>query len=62
MTVLNHHVAEVESSFFCGLECVGHSFAYVAHFVFFKDVWIRTQKCKVVYKMFSFDFRAFTLL
>jgi hypothetical protein len=28
---------------FCGLECVGHSFAYVAHFVFLGDVWIRTQ-------------------
>jgi hypothetical protein len=30
--------------FFCGLECVGHSFAYVAHFVFLRDVWIRTQR------------------
>ncbi len=30
--------------FFGGLECVGHSFAYVAqHFVFLRDVWIRTQ-------------------
>ncbi len=30
---------------FGGLECVGHSFkAYVAHFVFFRDVWIRTQR------------------
>jgi hypothetical protein len=31
--------------FFCGgrLECVGHSFAYVAHFVFLRDIWIRTQ-------------------
>ncbi len=27
--------------FFSGLECVGHSFAYVAHFVFLRDVWIR---------------------
>jgi hypothetical protein len=26
-----------------GLECVGHSFAYVNHFVFLRDVWIRTQ-------------------
>ncbi len=27
--------------FFGGLECVvGHSFAYVAHFVFLRDVWI----------------------
>jgi hypothetical protein len=24
--------------FFDGLECVGHSFAYVSHFVFEKDV------------------------
>jgi hypothetical protein len=29
---------------FLGLECVGHSFAYVAHFVFLRDVWIRTQR------------------
>ncbi len=29
--------------FFAGLEYVGHSFAYVAHFVFLRDVWIRTQ-------------------
>jgi hypothetical protein len=29
--------------FFGGLECVGHSFAYVAHFVFLRDFWIRTQ-------------------
>ncbi len=27
-----------------GLECVGHSFAYVALFVFLRDVWIRTQR------------------
>jgi hypothetical protein len=25
----------------------GHSFAYVAHFVFLRDVWIRTQKAAV---------------
>jgi hypothetical protein len=30
--------------FLQGLECVGHSLAYVAHFVFFKYVWIRTQR------------------
>jgi hypothetical protein len=30
--------------FFGGLERVGHSFAYVAHFVFLRDVWIRTQR------------------
>jgi hypothetical protein len=28
--------------FFGGLEFVGHSLAYVAHFVFLGDVWIRT--------------------
>ncbi len=32
---------------FCGLELVGHSFAYVAHFVFLRDVWIRTQRAAV---------------
>ncbi len=29
---------------FGGLECVGHSFDYVAHFIFLKDIWIRTQR------------------
>jgi hypothetical protein len=24
--------------------CVGHSFAYVANFVYLRDVWIRTQR------------------
>jgi hypothetical protein len=33
--------------FFGGLECVGHSFAYVAYFVFLRDVWIRTQRAAV---------------
>jgi hypothetical protein len=33
--------------FFAGLEYVGHSFAYVAHFVFLGDVWIRTQRAAV---------------
>jgi hypothetical protein len=35
--------------FFGGLEDVGHSlsFAYVAHFVFLGDVWIRTQRAAV---------------
>jgi hypothetical protein len=33
--------------FFGGLECVGQSFAYVAHFVFLRDVWIRTQRAAV---------------
>ncbi len=27
--------------FFGGLECVGHSFSDVAHFVFLRYVWIR---------------------
>ncbi len=26
------------------LECVAHSFAYVAPFVFLRDVWVRTQR------------------
>ncbi len=26
--------------FLGGLECVGHSFAYGAHFLFLRDVWI----------------------
>jgi hypothetical protein len=26
---------------------VGHFFAYVAHFLFLKDVWIRTQRAAV---------------
>jgi hypothetical protein len=29
------------------LEFVGHSFAYVVHFEFLKDVWIRTQRAAV---------------
>jgi hypothetical protein len=33
--------------FIGGLQCVGHSFAYVAHFVFLIDVWIRTQSAAV---------------
>jgi hypothetical protein len=33
--------------FFGGLECVGHSFTYVAHFVFLRDVRIRTQRAAV---------------
>ncbi len=32
---------------FSGLECVGYSFAYVAHFVLLRDVWIRTQRTAV---------------
>ncbi len=30
-------------TFFGGLECVGHNYAYVARFVFLRDVWIRTH-------------------
>ncbi len=30
--------------FFGGLECVGRSFAYIAHFVFLRDVWIRKKR------------------
>ncbi len=33
--------------FFGGLECVGHSFAYVAQLWFLRDVWIRTQSTAV---------------
>ncbi len=33
--------------FFGGLECVGHSFAYVADLWFLRDVWIRTQSTAV---------------
>jgi hypothetical protein len=33
--------------FLGGLEYVRHFFAYVAHFVFMRDVWIRTQRAAV---------------
>jgi hypothetical protein len=33
--------------FFCGLECGGHSFAFVTHFVLLRDVWIGTQRASV---------------
>jgi hypothetical protein len=33
--------------FFRGLECVGHSLVYVAHSVFLRDVWVRTQRAAV---------------
>jgi hypothetical protein len=33
--------------FFGGIEYVGHSFAYVTHFVFLRDVWILTQRAGV---------------
>jgi hypothetical protein len=39
-------------NFFCCIffgrpECVGHSFAYFGHFLFLRDVWIRTQSAAV---------------
>jgi hypothetical protein len=37
--------------FFCGLECVGHSFAFVAHFVLFGYVWIRTQSATIASRL-----------
>jgi hypothetical protein len=33
--------------FFCGLECVCHSLAYVAYFVFLRDFCIRRQRAAV---------------
>ncbi len=33
--------------FFGGLECFDHSFAYVAHLWFLRDVWIRSQSAAV---------------
>jgi hypothetical protein len=30
-----------------GLECVGHSFSYVTHFVLLRNVWIRTHRAGV---------------
>ncbi len=51
--------------FFGGLECVGHSFAYVAHFVVLRDV--RTQRAAVAsshpfrYHLFSSSFLFFIL-
>jgi hypothetical protein len=45
-------VTHLNESFFiyifvCVLECVGISFAYVAHFVFLRYVRIQTQKAAV---------------
>ncbi len=39
--------SSIFSIFFGGLECVGHSFAYVGHFDFLRDFWIRTQRAAV---------------
>ena len=33
--------------FSSGLKCVGYTFAYVVHFIFLSDVWIRTQRAAV---------------
>ncbi len=45
--VFGTEVHENDDIFFCiffgGLECVGHSLAYVAHLWFLRDIWIRTQ-------------------
>ncbi len=44
----NYQMSEdVFCIFFGGLECVGHSFAYVAHILILRDVWIRTQRAAV---------------
>ncbi len=49
-----HHTVQYNVSkqnffvYFLGrLESVGHSFACLAHYVFFRDVWIRTQRAVV---------------
>jgi hypothetical protein len=34
-------------SYFLAGKYVGHSFTYVAYFVFLRDVWIRTQRAAV---------------
>jgi hypothetical protein len=38
-------------------ECVGHSFVDAAHFIFLRDVWIRTQRAAEE-KMFMKGFMA----
>ncbi len=45
--ILTRHTHEKRFYFFGGLECVGHSLAYVALFVFLRDFWIRTQRAAV---------------
>ena len=40
-------MAKYNFNHFGGLECVGYSFAFVAHFVFLRDVWIRNQRAAV---------------
>jgi hypothetical protein len=39
--------------FFGRIECVGHSFANVAHFVFLRDVWIRNQRAAVASRRYQ---------
>jgi hypothetical protein len=38
---------KLRCSFWRAIECVGHIFAYVAHFVFLRYVWIRTPRVAV---------------
>jgi hypothetical protein len=40
-------IACVRKTSFFGLVCASHFFVYVAHFVFLRDVWIRTQRASV---------------
>ncbi len=35
---------------FGGLECLGHSIAYVTHFVLLRDIWIWTQRAALASK------------
>ena len=37
-TTPSHLLAIFVCNFFSGLECAGYSFAYVAHFVFFREM------------------------
>ncbi len=39
--------------FFGGLECFSHSFAYAAHCLFLRNVWIRTQRAAVMEEIWS---------
>jgi hypothetical protein len=41
------HSGRSHSLFLGELECVGHSFAYVAHLVFLRDVLTRTHRAAV---------------
>jgi hypothetical protein len=54
-TIIWQHFSETFSKYFSfviiiifgGQECVSHSFAYVAYFIFLRDVYIRTQRAAV---------------